>query len=85
MNKIVQLHSKDDVVISLHVIRKGESLQIQSGDNEIINIKARDDIPKGHKILVNPVKQGADVLKFGYSIGKAKKILMLGSGFILIT
>ncbi|MFE4240087.1 UxaA family hydrolase [Peribacillus butanolivorans] len=78
MNKIVQLHSKDDVVISLHEIRKGESLQIQSGDNEIINIKARDDIPKGHKILVNPVKQGADVLKFGYSIGKAKKDLYAG-------
>ena len=85
MNKIVQLHSKDDVVISLHEIRKGESLQIQSGDNEIINIKARDDIPKGHKILVKPVKQGADVLKFGYSIGKAKKNLYAGSGFILIT
>jgi len=78
MSKVVQLHSKDDVVISLHEIRKGENIQIQTADKALIDIKARDDIPKGHKMLVQSVKQGEDVLKFGYSIGKAKEDLSAG-------
>jgi altronate hydrolase len=78
MNKFVQLHSNDDVVISLEGIQKGQSLQIQTKDRGMIHIKARDDIPKGHKMLVNPVKRGEDVIKFGYSIGKAKEDLPIG-------
>ncbi|MGG3479691.1 altronate dehydratase family protein [Peribacillus frigoritolerans] len=78
MNKFVQLHSNDDVVISLEGIQKGQSLQIQTKDRGMIHIKARDDIPKGHKMLMNPVKQGEDVIKFGYSIGKAKEDLSIG-------
>lgn len=49
MNKFVQLHSNDDVVISLEGIQKGQSLQIQTKDRGMIHIKARDDIPKGIK------------------------------------
>lgn len=58
MNKFVQLHSNDDVVISLEEIHKGQSLQIQTEDSGMIHIKASDDIPKGHKMSVKPVKRG---------------------------
>lgn len=78
MNKFVQLHSNDDVFISLEGIHKGQSLQIQTEDRGMIHIKANDDIPKGHKMLVNPVKRGEDVIKFGYSIGKAREDLSIG-------
>ncbi|CAH0149539.1 Altronate dehydratase [Peribacillus sp. Bi96] len=78
MNKFVQLHSIDDVVISLEGIPKGQSLQIQTEDRGMINIKASEDIPKGHKMLVKPVKRGGDVIKFGYSIGKAKFDISIG-------
>ncbi|MEP9406606.1 altronate dehydratase family protein [Peribacillus frigoritolerans] len=78
MNKFVQLHSNDDVVISLEGIYNGQSLQIQTKDRGMIHIKANDDIPKGHKMLVNPVKRGEDVIKFGYSIGKAKEDISIG-------
>ncbi|MGE7760056.1 UxaA family hydrolase [Peribacillus sp. NPDC097895] len=78
MNKFVQLNSNDDVVISLEGIHKGQSLQIQTEDRGMINIKASEDIPKGHKILVKPVKRGEDVIKFGYSIGKAKVDIAIG-------
>jgi len=74
MNKIVQLHVNDDVVICLQDIYKGENLEIPG----VKNIEVKDDIPKGHKILVKPVKSGEDVLKFGYSIGKAKRDLTVG-------
>lgn len=78
MNKFVQLHSNDDVVISLEEIYKGQSLQIQSEDSGMIHIKASDDIPKGHKMSMKPVKRGGDVIKFGYSIGKAKEDISIG-------
>ncbi|MGE7906545.1 UxaA family hydrolase [Peribacillus sp. NPDC094092] len=78
MNKFVQLHSNDDVVISLEGILKGQSLQIQTEDRGMIHIKASDDIPKGHKMLVKPVKKGENIIKFGYSIGKAKKDISIG-------
>src|SRR4051794_22821728 len=78
MSTVVQLHSKDDVVISLHEVHQGENLQIQTEENGIINIPIQEDIPKGHKILVRPVNKGEDVLKFGYSIGKAKRDISVG-------
>ncbi|MGG0792080.1 altronate dehydratase family protein [Peribacillus simplex] len=78
MNKFVRVHSNDDVVISLEGIHKGQSLQIQTEDRGMIHIKASDDIPKGHKMLVKPIKRGEDVIKFGYSIGKAKEDISIG-------
>lgn len=75
MSKIVQLHSSDDVVICLQDMNKGEILEIPSTGKKV---EVSEDIPKGHKILVNPVKSGEDVLKFGYSIGKAKRDLTVG-------
>ncbi|MBT2719830.1 UxaA family hydrolase [Bacillus sp. ISL-46] len=78
MNNVVQLNAKDDVVISLQEIRKGENIQIQTEENEILNINVLEDIPKGHKILIRPVNKGEDVLKFGYSIGKAKRNISVG-------
>ncbi|MFP3325284.1 UxaA family hydrolase, partial [Planococcus sp. SIMBA_160] len=31
-----------------------------------------------HKMLVKPIKRGEDVIKFGYSIGKAKEDISIG-------
>ncbi|MED4227882.1 altronate dehydratase family protein [Neobacillus cucumis] len=78
MSKVVQLNSNDDVVISLQVIRKGETIQIHTDEKDLINITIQEDIPKGHKILVHPVKEGEDILKFGYSIGRAKRDISVG-------
>ncbi|WP_274653535.1 UxaA family hydrolase [Paenibacillus humicola] len=38
-----------------------------------------DEVPKGHKLLTKPVRQGEHILKFGYSIGVAKDDLQPGS------
>ncbi|MGE6376203.1 UxaA family hydrolase [Peribacillus muralis] len=78
MNKFVQLHADDDVVISLEGIGKGQDLEIQTRDKGIMQIKALDDIPEGHKMLVRPAQEGADIIKFGYSIGKAKEHIAVG-------
>ncbi|WP_134702359.1 UxaA family hydrolase [Ammoniphilus sp. YIM 78166] len=74
MSRFIQLNEKDHVAIALEPILKGEVLQI----NENTRVELKEDVQKGHKILVYPVEKGADVLKFGYSIGKARVDLSAG-------
>ncbi|PJN89743.1 UxaA family hydrolase [Bacillus sp. mrc49] len=78
MDKIVHLHADDNVVVSLEGIRKGQILEIQSRDKGLLQIKAREDVGKGHKMLIRPVQQEGDIIKFGYSIGKAKENIDVG-------
>jgi altronate hydrolase len=78
MSKVIQLHSKDSVVISIKEIAKGEVINVQGEGENSIEIPIRTDIPKGHKILVKPRKKGEDIFKYGYSIGKAKTDLEEG-------
>ncbi|MCS0670603.1 UxaA family hydrolase [Cytobacillus firmus] len=78
MSKLIQLHPKDNVVISLEKVLKGEVIQIRTEENGSIDAHVLEDIPKGHKVLMQAVKEGEDIIKFGYSIGKAKKDLSAG-------
>jgi altronate hydrolase len=79
MNDWIQLHPHDHVVITLRDFTRGELLHwSESGQTSETVITLLDDVIKGHKILVRPVIKGGDVLKFGYSIGKAKEALTPG-------
>ncbi|MFB9325610.1 UxaA family hydrolase [Paenibacillus aurantiacus] len=68
MSDWVRLSERDQVIIALRPLAAGERIQLENGD--ILAVK--EEIPKGHKVLTEPVAAGADVFKFGYSIGKAK-------------
>jgi len=70
MNRWVRLHQDDHVVIALQAVKQGESLDLGA---ELGMLRVVEDVPAGHKIALRQVKQGDDVLKFGYSIGKAKQ------------
>ncbi|MEF2246837.1 MULTISPECIES: UxaA family hydrolase [unclassified Paenibacillus] len=73
MNSWVRLNEKDHVVIALQPFTKGDKIELEEGQ-----LTVTEDIPSGHKILTRPVQQGDDILKFGYSIGKAKESLQPG-------
>lgn len=74
MNSWVRLNTRDHVIIALQPFAKGDHLSVDG-----IELKVLNDVPKGHKILTKAVAQGEDVLKFGYSIGKAKEALVPGT------
>lgn len=74
MNSWIRLHEDDHVIIALQPFAKGEKLLLA----DQVELVLLDDVPKGHKIATRPVKKGDDVLKFGYSIGKAKEDLEPG-------
>ena len=73
MCKCIKIHKEDDVVVLLADGVLGESIQIDSTE-----IKLLQDTPKGHKIAVKEIAKNKDVLKYGYSIGKAKEDIKVG-------
>lgn len=78
MNDTVMLHPKDHVAIALRPISSGETITY-SADDKDSSVVVLNNVPSGHKILVKPVEQGEHIHKFGYSIGKAKEALRIGS------
>jgi len=69
----IQVHDNDNVIVALQDLEKGTYLSVN--DN---NIKLAQDIGRGHKIALAPLKQGQEVYKYGYSIGYACCDIELG-------
>ncbi|WP_144937825.1 UxaA family hydrolase [Paenibacillus sp. 32O-W] len=81
MKDWVRLHGEDHVIVALRSFAKGEILELDMGAvaaRGTVRIELREDIPKGHKVLVQPVRKGEPIRKFGYSIGKAREDLVPG-------
>jgi altronate hydrolase len=77
---VIRLHPKDHVVIALRDFKQGETIQVEGEPaGSVLPVQLSDDVSKGHKVIVISVKKGEDVLKFGYSIGKAKEDIPAGS------
>ena len=64
--KIIQITEHDNVVVALHPIQKGESVKVNG-----TRITAREDIPQGHKMAVTRIREGENVIKYGFPIGHA--------------
>lgn len=73
MSQFIKINTKDDVVVLLKEFKKDEIINI---DNKSINVL--QDTPKGHKIAIKNIIKDSDILKYGYSIGKAKEDIKEG-------
>lgn len=60
MSKLFKINNKDNVAVALEELKKGEFID---------NIKLLDDIPFGHKVLLNDLKSGENIIKYGNPIG----------------
>ena len=74
MSDWIRLSAADPVVVALRPMAAGETLTLEDGSL----LTVLDEVPAGHKIATRPVARGEDVLKFGYSIGKATEDLRPG-------
>lgn len=66
-------HTSDDVAVATATIAAGQRVASAAGA-----VTARQDIPRGHKIAVTAVDQGAAVRKYGAPIGIATQAIMPG-------
>lgn len=60
MSKLFKINDKDNVAVALEKLKKGEIID---------NIKLLDDISFGHKVLLNDLKNGENIIKYGNPIG----------------
>lgn len=73
MNKWMQLHSSDHVIVALHPLQAGEELCINGK-----KLLVKEDIKQGHKISLIDIKENSSVIKYGYPIGHATKPIKQG-------
>jgi len=70
---ILRINEKDNVAVALDTINEGE---IVSADS--FSIRALEKIEKGHKIALCDIKQGENIIKYGFPIGHATADIKAG-------
>ena len=66
MPQAIHISPIDNVVVALHPIAKGTLVEVDG-----LAVTALEDIPQGHKMAVKPIKNGENVIKYGFPIGHA--------------
>ncbi|AFK85198.1 MULTISPECIES: UxaA family hydrolase [Thermoanaerobacterium] len=66
MKDFIKINPSDNVAVALKNLKKGDVISL--GDKRLV---IADDVPKGHKFALNEIKEGHDVVKYGYPIGHA--------------
>jgi altronate hydrolase len=64
--KVLQLREGDDVAVAVRRIRTGDLIAVNGSE-----VRARQDIPAGHKVAVHAVREEEPVRKYGQVIGFA--------------
>ena len=72
--KVIQIHPGDNVAVALEAIPAGESLTVGGK-----TVTAAEDIQRGHKIALEAIPAGAQILKYGCAIGLAKEDIPAGA------
>lgn len=66
MPQAIHISPIDNVVVALHPIAKGTLVEVDG-----LAVTALEDIPQGHKMAVKPIRNGENVIKYGFPIGHA--------------
>src|SRR5688572_22744493 len=61
--RTIRLHADDNVAVAIDVVNKGDPAA---------GLTARERILRGHKMAVEPIREGEAIRKFGQIIGFAK-------------
>ena len=72
------MHPKDNVATTVEEIQPGDQVQV-SGGGEVRTLTAVEAIPFGFKIALQEIPQGAVILKYGETIGKAGRTIARGA------
>ncbi len=73
MKRYIKINSADNVAVALDDLESGESLVIEDG-----GVILKDNIARGHKFALREIAVGEAVVKYGYPIGAATKMVAEG-------
>ena len=69
----LKINPADSVVVCLQAKKKGDVMEVD-GQQVVLN----QDTPAGHKVLIRDVREGENIIKYGYPIGHARQDLKAG-------
>ncbi len=72
------MDDKDNVVTCVRDINKGEDIIYRHGD-VICSLVAQENIPYCHKAALTDITKGAEIIKYGESLGKTTANISRGS------
>ena len=68
--RYIKINPADNVAVALQDLQKGETVE---------GVKLLTDVPRGHKVVLRDLREGEDVIKYGYPIGHVTKDAPAGS------
>ena len=71
--KALRLHVRDNCVVALADIGKGDLVEYEGG-----TVTANTDIALGHKVAIDDLVRGAKIYKYGAIIGSATAAIARG-------
>ena len=73
MKQFIRINDEDDVVVLLEEGIKDDNINVYGKQITLL-----ENIPKGHKVAIKNINKECNILKYGYSIGKAKEDIKEG-------
>ena len=74
MTNYLKINKADNVAVAIVPLQRGTTICIDGKQ-----IKLLADVPAGHKIVINGIAKGENVIKYGFPIGRAKHDLREGA------
>jgi len=73
-HKVLKVHPKDNVLVALTNLSKGEIISFEGADYLL-----QEDIPAKHKFFMQDSKAGDKIIMYGVLVGKVQKDVLRGS------
>ncbi len=73
MNRYIKINPSDNVVVAIDALNGGETLDVEGHSITLIQ-----DVPAGHKVALQPLAQGENIIKYGSPIGHARRDIATG-------
>jgi altronate dehydratase len=74
----IVVHADDDVAVALRDIRRGDVVRVRR-QGAVRNMTVGDAVPLGHKFALHSIAAGAEIRKYGESIGGATTAIAEGA------
>lgn len=78
MANAILLHETDAVAVAVGDVAAGEAVSVSGAQTGLPPVTALEAVPRGHKIALIDLAAGAEVRKYGLSIGRTKAAVRRG-------
>jgi altronate dehydratase len=74
MKAAILISTRDNVATALEALEAGRVLELETA-----RVTVAESIPRGHKVALRPIREGAEVIKYGSAIGTATADIASGA------